>query len=336
MRFLIFILFILIIGTSSCGRMQNNPAQNAPEIILPMERLDQVLFNLDTSYIKDTLLDRNTRYPFISEVLLKQMLAIDSVNSETGLLSFLSVYRPIYKAVQKLNAPVTAHPQLQTLFKNIHYYFPAYELPKKIIYFIGPLEGFGNSIGSDYMAIGLQMFLGDTSSWYQSDQFQKYFPPYMSRNFTPRFIPITAAKNLLQDIAPNNNVMRGLIIEMIELGKRQYILKKILPQSDDADLFGYGAAQYGAIMKAEQDIWNYLLKMNLVYSKDPKVTSQLLNEGPFSIYFGNDIPGNVGVFIGCQIVKSWMAQQTEQDQSNLIALLQTPAEKIFAESKYKP
>ena len=95
--------------------MQNNPAQNAPEIILPMERLDQVLFNLDTSYIKDTLLDRNTRYPFISEVLLKQMLAIDSVNSEKGLFSFLHAYRPVYNAVQKLNAPATAHPQLQPL-----------------------------------------------------------------------------------------------------------------------------------------------------------------------------------------------------------------------------
>jgi hypothetical protein len=316
--------------------MQNNPAQNAPEIILPMERLDQVLFNMDTLDIKDSLLGMNTQYPFISEVLLQQMLAIDSGNNEAALLSFLNAYRPIYTAVQKLNAPAIAHPQLQTLFKNIHYYFPAYNLPKKIIYFIGPLDGFGNSIGSDYMAVGLQMFLGDTSSWYQSEQIQKYFPSYISRNFTPRFIPITAAKNLVQDIAPNSRVSRSLIIEMLELGKRQYILKKILPQSDDADLFGYSAAQYAATTNAEQDIWSYLLKMNLIYSKDPKVARQLLSEGPFSIYFGNEIPGNVGVFIGYQIVKSWMTQQTEQDQSNLIALLQTPAEKIFAESKYKP
>ena len=316
--------------------MQNNPAQNAPEIILPMERLDQVLFNLDTSHIKDTLLGMNPRYPFISEVLLQQMLAIDSSNIEAALLSFLTAYRPIFTAVQKINAPVSAHPQLQTLFKNVHYYFPAYELPKKIIYFIGPLDGFGNSIGADYMAIGLQMFLGDTSSWYQSEQIQKYFPPYMSRNFTPRFIPITAAKNLLQDIAPNSNLTQGLIIEMIEMGKRQYILKKVLPENNDADLFGYSASQYAATIKAEQDIWNYLLKMNLVYAKDPKVASQLLNEGPFSLYFGNEIPGNVGIFIGYQIVKSWMEQQSEKEQSNLIALLQLPAEKIFAESKYKP
>ncbi|MSP07984.1 MAG: hypothetical protein EXR15_04930 [Chitinophagaceae bacterium] len=301
-----------------------------------MERLDQVLFTMDTLHIKESILGRNPRYPFISEVLLQQMLAIDSSNIEAALLSFLTAYRPIFTAVQKINAPVSAHPQLQTLFKNVHYYFPDYPLPKKIIYFIGPLDGFGNSIGADYMAIGLQMFLGDTSSWYQSEQIQKYFPPYMSRNFTPRFIPITAAKNLLQDIAPNSNLTQGLIIEMIEMGKRQYILKKVLPENNDADLFGYSASQYAATIKAEHDIWNYLLKMNLVYAKDPKVASQLLNEGPFSLYFGNEIPGNVGIFIGYQIVKSWMEQQSEKEQSNLIALLQLPAEKIFAESKYKP
>ena len=316
--------------------MQNNPAQNAPEIILSMERLDQVLFNMDTLDIKDSLLGMNTQYPFISEVLLQQMLAIDSNNSETGVLSFLNAYRPIFTAVQKINAPASAHPQLQALFKYLHYYFPAYPLPKKIIYFIGPIDGFGNSIGSDYMAVGLQMFLGDTSTWYQSEQFQKYFPSYISRNFTPRFIPITAAKNLIQDIVPNSRVTRGLIIEMIEMGKRQFILKKVLPEANDADLFGYSASQFAATMKAEQDIWSYLLKMNLIYSKDPKVARQLLSEGPFSIYFGNEIPGNVGVFIGYQIVKSWMEQQSHLDQSNLVALLQMPAEKIFTESKYKP
>lgn len=336
MRLPIFSLIILLIGSISCGRVQQNPAQNAPEISLPMERMDQVLFKMDTLHIKDSLLGKPTQYPFISEVLMKQMLVLDSNNIEKELLAFLSAYRPIYKAVQLINAPVQVHPQLETLFKIVHYYFPAYKLPSKIIYFIGPLDGFGNSIGSNYMAVGLQMFLGDTSSWYQSEQFQKYFPPYISRNFTPNFIPITAAKNLLQDLAPSSMITQRLIFEMIELGKRQYILKKILPKTKDADLLGYTSLQYEATLKAEQDIWNYLLKMNLVYSKDPKIAAQLLSEGPFSAYFGNEIPGNVGVFIGYQIVKSWMAQQSENEQENLMGLLKIPAEKIFTESKYHP
>ncbi len=316
--------------------MQHKPAQNAPEIILPMVRMDEVLFNMDSIHLKDSIWGKNSQYPFISEVLIKQMLALDTNNIEKELLTFLNAYRPIFNAAHQLNAPTIVHPQLQTLFKNVHYYFPAYKLPKKIIYFIGPLDGFGNSIGSDYMAIGLQMFLGDTSSWYQSEQFQKYFPPYISRNFRPNFIPITAAKNLLHDIAPSSMNTRSLIIEMIEFGKRQYLLKNILPETNDADLLGYSSLQFEATMKAEQDIWNYLLKMNLVYSKDPKVARHLFSEGPFSGYFGNEIPGNVGVFIGYQIVKSWMEQQPKNVKSNLIGLLEMSADRIFTESKYMP
>ena len=336
MRFLIFILFALIFVGISCDPVQHDPAQNAPDIILPMERMDQALFQMDTVYLKDSLMNSNAKYPFLSEVLVKQMLGLDANNAKKELRAFVNAYRPIYVAAQKLNAPASAHPQLQNLFKKVHYYFPGYKLPKKIIYFIGPLEGFGNAIGSDYMAIGLQMFLGDSSTWYQSEQFQKNFPPYISRNFTPKFISITAAKNLLQDIVPNNMLTRSLIIEMIELGKRQYVLKKLLPANEDADLLGYTISQYDATVKAEQDIWNYLLKMNLVYSKDPKLATELLSEGPFSAYFGNEMPSNVGLFIGYQIVKSWMAQQSNQVQENLMDLLTMSADKIFAESKYQP
>ena len=59
--------------------------------------------------------------------------------------------------------------------------------------------------------------------------------------------------------------------------------------------------------------------------------SILVQVQPFVVVTEKDI-----ILLGCQIVKSWIAQQSEKDQSNLIALLQMPAEKIFAESKYKP
>lgn len=301
-----------------------------------MERLDKILFSLDTLHIKDSLLVYNTKYPFISEVLIKQMLDLDSNHTEKELLNFLRAYRPIYLDALVIGAPNKVHPQIETLFSKVHYYFPLYGLPNKIIYFIGPLNGFGNNIGEDYMAIGLQMFLGASSSWYQSEPFQKNFPPYMSRHFTTSNIPITAAKNLMQDMAPIPLATRGLVFEMIELGKRQYILKKILPETSDAALFEYTNLQYEAIAKAEQDIWSYLLKMNLIYSTDPAVAFNMLGLAPFNVYFGNEIPGNAGLYIGTKIVESWILERPKKDQNNLVALLNTPAQQLFNESKYRP
>jgi len=336
MRLLFLYLFLSIIGLSACQNSAVDPAQNTPAIALTIERLDQVMFQMDSLHLKDSLPLMQKQYPFLKEVLGKQMLALDSNQWLLGFQNFISAYRPIYLASAHIHAPAQAQPQLQMLFKRVQYYFPRYKLPKKIIYFIGPLEGYGNTIGIDYMAIGLQMYLGSQSQWYQSEEFQKYFPTYLSRIFTTEYIPIAAAKNLIQDIAPNEMATHSLIVEMIELGKRQFILKKLLPQTNEPSLLGYTSKQYDAILNAEQDIWNYLLKMNLIYSKDPTVLNNMLGEAPFSAYFGNEVPGKAGLFIGYKIVQSWMAQQSNSKQTELDALIQISPEQLFAESKYHP
>ena len=336
MRLLFLYLFLAILGLSACQNSAVDPAQNTSDIALTIERLDQAMFQMDSLHLKDSLSVIEKQYPFLKEVLSKQMLALDTNQWLLGLQNFIRVYRPIYLECSVLQAPALAQPQIQMLFKRVQYYFPQYKLPKKIIYFIGPLEGYGNSIGIDYMAIGLQMYLGAKSHWYQSEEFQKYFPAYLSQFFTPDYIPIAAAKNLIQDIAPNEMATHSLIVEMIELGKRQFILKKLLPQTNESSLLGYTSKQYDAILNAEQDIWNYLLKMNLIYSKDPTVLNNMLGEAPFSAYFGNEVPGKAGLFIGYKIVESWMAQQSNSKQAELDALIQISPEQLFAESKYHP
>jgi len=336
MRFVFLYLSLAILGLTACQNSIVDPAQNTPDIAVKIERLDHLIFQMDSLHLKDSIGAMQQQYPFLKEVLGRQMLALDTNQWLLGFQNFISAYRPIYLASTVLHAPEQAQPQLQMLFKRVQYYFPHYILPKKIIYFIGPLQGYGNSIGFDYMAIGLQMYLGANSHWYQSEEFQKYFPPYLSQFFTPEYIPISAAKNLIQDIAPNEMSTHSLIVEMIELGKRQFILKKILPQTNEANLLGYTSTQYDAIHNAEQDIWNYLLKMNLIYSKDPTVMNNMLGEAPFSIYFGNEVPGKAGLFIGYKIVQSWMAQQSNTKQAQLEALIKIPAEQLFAESKYHP
>lgn len=156
--------------------MQNNPAQNAPEIILPMERLDQVLFNLDTSHIKDTLLGMNPRYPFISEVLLQQMLAIDSSNIEAALLSFLTAYRPIFTAVQKINAPVSAHPRLQTLLKTCTIIFQHMNCLKKSFILLGLWMVLETQLGRTIWLLDYKCFWGILLPGINRNRFKNTFP----------------------------------------------------------------------------------------------------------------------------------------------------------------
>lgn len=296
--------------------------------------MDTVLFNMDTNRMSSSIQKMEKSYPFLSQVLFEQMLELDSLRLEQGVKSFINAYRPIYKASEKINAPIVVQAELEKLFQRVKYYFPAYILPQKIIYFIGPLEGFSNTIGEDYMAIGLQLYLGQNSPWYQSEQIQKLYPTYTTRNFTISSISVNAAKNLLEDISPLPLPSGTLITEIVEAGKRQYLLKKLLPKNPEEQLYGYTKKQWESVLSEEEAFWNYLIKMNLIYSKDPEIVNNFLDQGPFSEYFGQEIPRNVGQFIGYKIVESWMNQQ--KNKNDLKSLLAKPAQLLFAQSNYHP
>ena len=69
------------------------------------------------------------------------------------------------------------------------YYFPHYEVPKQIITYIGPLEGYSNVLTGSGIAIGLQLYLGKKFSAYQTDFFREVYPDYQSRHFEKMYIP---------------------------------------------------------------------------------------------------------------------------------------------------
>ena len=58
-------------------------------------------------------------------------------------------------------------------------------------------------------------------------------------------------------------------------------------------------------------------------------------EGPSAAGMSDESPGEVGTWMGLQIVKSYMAQHPEVTLDKLIAM-QIDEQKILQESKYKP
>ena len=244
-------------------------------------------------------------------------------------MAFYKAYLPIYQATIKVQASKKANPAIAAAFKRFHYYFPTYILPTQLIYFIGPLETYGNIVTKDGLAIGLQLYMGAKSSWYYSEQINTIYPTYISRQFAPEYIVVNSIQNILNDYAPLAINGKQLIEQMIEIGKRQYILSQCLPNASDTLLLGYTSNQLNAIEDNKGDIWTFLSSQNRLFSVDPSLTAAILTEAPYNDYFGEDIPGNVGKYIGYGIVKSWMLQQKGKSKTDLILLLKTPAKTIF-------
>lgn len=349
MRLTSFCFFILLIILTACKNSYQSPVHTAPAYSLKVERIDTALFQLDSMGLQQNWELLQKKHSFIKEVFLSNILLLDSNQDDhkrsNELYAFVKAYQPIYQETKKMDLVGTAEPQLQQLFTYFHYYFPAYHLPTTLIYFIGPLEGFANTIGKDYMAIGLQMYLGASSPWYKSSKIQGLYPNYMSQRFTPDFIPIMAAQNLWMDMQASSSMKKNtpssttatynFMEQMVQEGKKIVTLQKLLPQSKIENILGYTQAQWQQIQDSESDIWKYILKMNLLYSKDPKVLKNMMEDGPFNSYFGNDIPSNVGSYLGYQIVQSWRKQHSLEKQDDLNSLLKMPARQIWEESKYQ-
>jgi hypothetical protein len=140
---------------------------------------------------------------------------------------------------------------------------------------------------------------------------------------------VNSIQNILNDYEPLVLNGKQLIEQLIDIGKRQYILSQCLPTASDTLLLGYTGNQLKAIEENKGDIWTFLSSQNRLFSVDPNLTSAILRDAQYNDYFGVDIPGNVGKYIGYRIVQSWMSQQKGKSKSDLNQLLKTPAKTIF-------
>ena len=317
------------LALGGCKTPSPDPVVLGPTSKISEIRFDSAFFAMDSMHFEKDLAKLVQRYPQFSEDYFNRILMLSSKTKSKKILAFYKAYLPIYQATTKIGASKRSTPEIEAAFKRFHFFFPDYALPKKLIYFIGPLETYGNVVTKEGLAIGLQLYLGASSSWYYSEQINTIYPTYISRQFAPEYIVVNTIQNILNDYDPISINGKQLIEQMIEIGKRQYILGECLPNTSDTLLLGYTGNQLEAIEENKGDIWTFLASQNRLFSVDPNLTAAILTEAPYNDYFGEDVPGNVGKYIGYSIVRSWMHQQKGKSKNDLNQLLKTPAKAIF-------
>jgi hypothetical protein len=240
----------------------------------------------------------------------------------------------VFDSSQKIFADFSPYEkQIKTSVQYLHYYFPKYAAPKKVITYIGPLDGYGDILDTDAFIVGLHQHLGSNFSMYKTEMVRTTYPDYISNRFTPDFIPINCMKNVVLDMYPEKIEDKTLVIQMVEKGKRLYILQKLVPYAKEYQLIGYTEKQYKESSQREAVIWDLFVQNNFLQSIDNNVIKNYIGESPKTIELGEASPGNIGSFSGWQIVKKYMDNFPE---TSLDSLMNTDAETIFQKAKYKP
>jgi len=239
------------------------------------------------------------------------------------------IWKEVYQEVQKKYSDFEpVRKEFNELFQHVKYYFPKTKIPK-VITVIGEMDYNAKAIYADSLVIvALELYLGKEHKFYE-------FPNYLKQNFEERqMMPDVVSSFSYRNIA--NSPDRSLVAQMVFEGKQLYAKDLLLPDYSDAEKMGYTPEQIKWCEENEGYMWRYFIENELLFSDDPKLTTRFMTPAPFSKFFleiDNDTPGRAGAWIGWQMVRSYMKNNSDV---SLAELFKTDAKEIFEKSKYKP
>ena len=314
-KYVFLVVFCLVI--LSCDKKTKvESAVTAIPLNIKVERFDKIFFETEPKDLEKV----KKEFPFFFPAGNDNSVWLNKMRDP--------LWRELYTEVQKKYADFEPVKQeLNTLFKHIKYYFPETKSPK-VITIISEMDYNNKAIYADSLVIvSLELYLGKGHKFYQ-------FPNYLKQNFEERQIaPDIVSSFSARKIPPVTE--KDLLSQMIYYGKQLYLKDLLLPEYTDAEKMGYTPEQITWCQENESYMWRYFIEKEILYSNDQKLIPRFINPAPFSKFYleiDNESPGQVGAWIGWQMVRSYM----KNNEVPIADLLKTSAKEIFVKSKYKP
>lgn len=290
--------------------------EETPVTDIKVERFDKLFFET----LPKDLPKLKRQYPYFFSPQINDTVWLNKMTAP--------IWREVYTEVQK-KYPTTERIQneVEDLVQHLKYYFPKTKTPK-VITLISDMDYANKAIYADSLVIiSLELYLGKEHRFYT-------FPKYIKQNFEERqMMPDLVNSFSTGKIAPPRD--KNLLSLMVYFGKQLYLKDILLPEYSDAEKMGYTPEQILWCQENESYIWRYFIEKEMLFSDEQKLASRFIDPAPFSKFYleiDNDSPGQVGSWIGWQIVRSFMAN----NEVTVNQLLQMDAKEIFEKSKYKP
>jgi hypothetical protein len=331
-------LIVVVLFFSSCEN-KNSPDLSGIDLPVTVKRFEKDLFAMQSNASVSEIDVLYSNYPVFGDLFFSTILNADPNWSKDTLMlytqSFLTAYRSIFDTCNLLYKDFSPYSnEIIDGLKRMKFYFSKDDsLPKQIITYIGPLNGYGDVMSPGVIAIGLHDHLGGNASYYQSSIVREVYPEYITRHFTPASIAVNAMKNIILDRYPESIDDLPLAAQMIEKGKRLYFLQKLLPQKAPEIVIGYTEKQWKECLDHEATIWQIFIQNNLLQSSNYAINKNYIGESPKTRELGDASPGNIGSFCGWKIVDAFMEKNPN---TSLQQLMMMSTDEILQKAKYKP
>jgi len=301
---------------------------------IQIQRFENDLFAIKAeTFTADTAKLRN-KYGDFFDLFCSQIVRLGNKNLpifKQNLLHFIEDpdVKELYQAVNKQFPDVSElNKKLSFALGRYHAAFPDSSIPK--IYTMMSALNYNVAIADSSLAIGLDMYLGEDYKFYKWRQFEKYKIEKMRKELI--------LSDLLRGFCLATFEMKAkeqdLVSWMIYHGKILYLTQQLIPEESKENILTYNPAQLKWCEEHESDIWAHFIERKIFFSSDFKLRTAYINDGPFTNGFPKESPARVGVWLGLQIVNSYMLKYPDVTLPELMN--NQNLHQIFNQSGYKP
>jgi len=337
--YVLIICYLIFIGLFACEypnsqkKVNTDHIQYNPKFI----RFDKALFALDTNHMMQSIDSLGSQYPDFASVYFQEITGLsakgDSTVFKNSVLDFIT--DKDYKGM--MDTVLVKYPNTQELdkaivdlCKHIKFYFPEKPLGD-VYYFVSGLNRWSAVTVDSNIAVGLDMHLGRNYPYYASVS----VPAYQTARCEPQYIPVNIAKSVFEDMFATSPDGKNLLQMMIDKGKQLVFAEYCLPNEKDEILIGYTEAQLAWCKENEAMIWYYLSNQKLLYSTQWQEILRYVSDGPNSTGMPPESPGNIGSWVGWQLVRTYLKNNSNVKWTDLMKDNTDPLTFLRA-SKYKP
>jgi hypothetical protein len=297
------------------------------------------VLSLDIKRLEDQLFACKSREDvglFLKDNPLVAIQFLDIFTSEREQKAISQLYAMVQdKALQDLYQEVkekfgdfsTQRRDLAHAFGRLKQYYPDVVVPSIVTMVTGLSTDI--YVGPELIVIGLDFFLGEDAT------VRPHLPAYMLRTYQPIYI----VPKLVLALAETYNAVLPteaptLLEEMLYEGKTYFFCKALLPTLAEADLLGYTSQEWKDAKDHQRIIWEHFIEKELFYIKDPMIKRKYIGPRPFTSEIGQGCPGNIGGWLGFEIIKRYMKNHPSITLAQLMEDKDLHA--LFMKAKYKP
>ncbi|WKV13055.1 gliding motility lipoprotein GldB [Marivirga harenae] len=331
-KYYILTSLISLIVFSACSH-KDDFCEEAPNISnidvnIPLKDLTDDMIGSDT---QNEALEFIQKHPFIADYFFeRRRYGQDSIVAKNMVNIFSNpAYKDtLYQQVKNnFDDFEGLKSEFELAFRYYKNYYPEVVVPELEIVLAGLQKDL--FVSDSLISIAADYFLGPDAAYVPNG-----VPEYILMRYEKEYIVPMTMLLLTQKQNETDQSDQTLLADMVFYGKSYYMTKMTIPCTSDSLLIGYTAKEMEDINKNEHIIWANFLENDLLYETSHFMKNKFIGERPKTFEISQECPGRIGIWVGWQIVQSYMKNNPDVTLQELMK--NNDAQEIFSLSKYKP